>query len=74
MIEQWKDVRGFEGVYQISTHGRVKRMSAGSNTYVGRILHPAPNSDGYPTVTLYNKGSKRIVKVHNLVLETFVSP
>lgn len=26
MLEQWKDIHGFESVYQISTHGRVRRL------------------------------------------------
>lgn len=79
----WKDVVEFEGVYAISTHGRVKR-------YASVVIVPSGPREGvrmhFPERVLKGKliggylhvvlcgldGSRRRVAVHRLVLETFV--
>ena len=60
-MEQWKDIQGYEGLYQISDCGRVK------NSRTGRILK-LRNNKGYIEVTL--KG--RTYLVHRLVAEAFI--
>ncbi len=71
--EIWKPVVGFEGIYEVSNMGRVKRVAAGRATRPGRMLKPFDNS-GYRMVDLHDNGRRRSVLVHHLVLEAFVGP
>ncbi len=79
--EEWRDVVGYEGLYQVSSHGRVKRIDGpalGQNgkTYwvSGRIRAQAPNRQGRMRVLLSKNGVKRQHQVHLLVLRAFVGP
>lgn len=69
-LEKWRDIVGYEGWYQVSNLGRVKRVKSGPNTYTGRILKTF-SSRGYPMVWLYKDGKSDAVSVHTLVLEAF---
>ena len=77
--EVWKDIKGYEGLYQVSNMGRVKslgRMVAskkGSKQYrKERILKPWTNRGGYLQVTLCNGSNKRTApQVHRLVCKEF---
>ena len=64
--EQWKDVNGFEGIYQVSNMGRVKNIK--TNKYINGGI----NSDGYFTIILNNKGKQKTYKIHRLVAEHFL--
>ena len=73
--EVWKDVVGFEGLYQVSNLGRVKSLQSTCNRWkAGRIRKPVDNRHGYLSINLSRDG--RIVKarqyVHRLVAEAFV--
>lgn len=81
--EEWRDVEGYEGLYQVSNMGRVKSLvrefksSNGKGTeYVGRtkmrILKAGFNGDGYLQVALCRNGECKYVKVHKLVAKAFV--
>lgn len=74
--EEWKDIEGYEGLYQISNYGNVKSISRQtiphvvSNEY---ILKRRFNYTGDIIVTLYKKDQQRInVKVYELVARHFV--
>ena len=67
-MEVWKDIEGYEGLYQVSSEGRVKSVPR-KGTY-GRILKPRICSN-YECVCLYGT-SKRNVLVHRLVAKAFV--
>lgn len=71
-MEQWKPVVGWEGVYEVSDLGRVKRLVPGKRTYAGRIFDQSKSPDGYRTVTISFEGRKQTRFVHHLVLEAFV--
>ena len=63
--EVWKDVKGFEGRYQVSNLGRVKGLK-------GRILKPS-TFQGYKRVNLTTgNGSYKTISVHRLVAMAFV--
>lgn len=67
--ERWRAVRGYRGLYSVSSFGRVK-----SKYGKGKYLRLLKNKDGYLCVNLYKKGTKmKRVFVHKLVLEAFVS-
>jgi hypothetical protein len=70
--EEWRDVVGYEGWYQVSNMGRVKRIAPGKSTLPGHILTPAYNSDGYTYVNLCAGTKKKAGKVHRLVAMAFL--
>lgn len=75
MEEIWKDIKGYEGLYQVSNTGRVKallRYDSRGNLRVERILKPIPTKDGYLRVHLSNNGVKRKRPIHRLVAEAFI--
>ena len=74
MKEIWKDIAGYEGLYQISTLGRVKSFKKWkrANCPEEYILKPAPIQSGYHTVMLYKDGSKKKFLVHRLVATAFI--
>jgi len=73
--ENWLPAVGYEGVYEISDHGRVKRVRAANSTTVGRILKPrVHHTSGYIQIDLCVGGCQRTIFVHRLVLVTFAGP
>lgn len=66
MQETWKDIKGYEGLYQVSNLGRVKGLKR------NKILKPGKDKDGYLYVTLYNMYKLKGQKVHRLVAQTFI--
>jgi len=82
MQEDWKDILGYEGLYQVSNLGRVKSLSrtiTSKNQFVtfetnikGKILSPGKDSRGYHQVNLCKEGETVLVLVHRLVMSSFV--
>lgn len=79
--EQWRPANGFEGVYEVSSLGRVRslthtirRADGGEWTYRGRVLKAGPTTKGYLFVTFSRGAERHMRKVHRLVLEAFVGP
>lgn len=71
-MEIWKDIKDFEGKYQISTEGEVKSLNY-NNTGKEKILTPKINKQGHLEVTL-NKNDKHYYRmVSRLVLETYTN-
>lgn len=63
----WKDIRGYEGYYQVSDEGKVRRVLSGGRT------REVKNRDGlYYTVSLSKNGEPRTYAVHRLVAEMFI--
>jgi hypothetical protein len=74
--EIWKDVVGYEGVYQVSDLGNVKsldRIDYAVRKRNGRLLKLNPNSNGYLIVRLYLEGKGNTRLVHKLVAEAFLN-
>jgi len=73
--EKWIDVIKFEGIYQISSFGRVRslpRITAHSRKISGRILKPRPTKTGYLRVQLHDNGIAKDFYIHRLVAIYFV--
>ena len=72
--EEWRDIDGYEGLYQVSDQGRVKSLER--KDCLGRIvkertLKAVVRHDGYVGVNLYFGGKPKTVKVHRLVCQAF---
>lgn len=78
MSEQWRDIPGWEGLYQASTEGRIRSVDrlkgdSGSGRAVkGRIMAYTLNHKGYRTVHLSRGGTGKRVSVHRMVAATFI--
>ena len=79
--EIWKDIGGFEKLYQVSDFGRVKslprrvRNRNGHALTKGRILTPGIDKKRLRLyVNLYNKNKPTTRLIHQLVLRAFVGP
>lgn len=66
--EIWKDIFGYEGLYQVSSLGRVKSMWYGKE----KILKPTENGNGYLFVWLSKDGKRKMCYVHRLVGTAFI--
>jgi len=81
MREQWKDVYGYEGLYQVSSHGRVRslRRIVSARWEAGREVRDRDMStfdrgNGYPAVRLSRHGKAETVSVHQIVCRAFHGP
>lgn len=75
MIEVFRDIPGYEGLYQVSNLGNVKSLGNGdNNNNVGkeRMLKLRKDKDGYLTVFLSIHNYKKLHKVHRLVALAFL--
>ena len=72
--EIWKDVRGYEGLYQVSNLGRVRSFFNKSKSLRERGgLLLQQNVQGYMMVTLYDgKHNHKKTMVHRIVAEAFI--
>ena len=74
MVEVWKDVPGYEGLYQVSSTGNVKSLPkmCGFRKDKGKILSPFINTSGYELVTLCKNNNQKHFQVHRLVAMAFI--
>lgn len=76
--EIWEDIKGYEGLYQVSNLGRVKsldRYVRSKNNSIalkkGKLLKTHTDKDGYLSICLYRTKCKKF-QVHRLVAEAFI--
>lgn len=82
MVEIWKDIKGYEGFYQVSNLGRIKRIEKqitmyNKNTKYNKVikekeLKQTKNKKGYLYVSLCKNGEIKKQRVHRLVAEAFL--
>ena len=74
MKEIWKDIKGYEGLYQISNYGEVKSLEkkAGFSTRKEKILKQHLDKDGYVKVYLCKNNKVKFLSVHRLIAEAFI--
>lgn len=76
--EFWKDIVGFEGLYEISNYGNVKSCKRYVNFRFGKrlvfekLLRLGKDKDGYLMAILCQDGIKKTVKIHRLVANAFI--
>lgn len=81
LVEEWRPVVGYEGIYEVSTLGRVRSLARFVRRSDGvlcpvkeRIRKPVLHHRGYLIVLLRKEGSAATKQIHQLVLEAFVGP
>lgn len=85
--EIWKDIPGYEGLYQVSNLGRVRSLDKSIEIQTkrdgktlkpfksfckGKVLKPSINPDGYAIVQLHNEEKVWYARVHRLVAMAFI--
>ena len=78
-MEEWKNVIGYEGLYEVSNTGQVRsldRYVKYSNGRIclhkGKVLSPAKDKYGYLAVVLSCNGKQKTIKIHRLVAQAFI--
>jgi len=69
MIEEFREIEGYDGVYQVSNLGRVKSLKFGKE----RILKKTLSSDGSHTVGLHKDNKQKARTIHQLVAVAFLN-
>lgn len=75
MEEIWKDIKGYENLYMISSYGRVKSVDKYDRLgrfWKGKILKNNKQSNGYFSVGLSKNGKMKYFLIHRLVAEAFI--
>lgn len=72
--EEWRAVVGYEGWYEVSSLGRVRRVMPARNVKPGSIRNLKTDKWGYQHVALYKDGKRKDRTVHSLVAEAFIGP
>lgn len=81
MKEVWKDIKGYEGLYQVSNLGRIRNFDKYIHTKLinneivlkkRKIMKQSITWDGYLRVTLTKNKKHKSIKVHRLVAEAFI--
>lgn len=77
--EEWRPIKGYEGLYEVSSIGRVKSLcrrviypSGNSRWVPEKILKPSKSKKGYLSVSLYKNGKSTRSIVHRLVANAFI--
>ena len=78
--ERLRPVHGYEGIYEVSSHGRVRSVGRTVAYSNGRVCHlegkvlrtPLSKRGGYPCVGLHAQGERKMRYVHSLVAESFI--
>lgn len=74
--EIWRDVVGYEGIYQVSNLGRVRsvdRLDRKNRLVKGRLIK-TPKINGYPSFALHKDGKRITTAVHIQVAAAFIGP
>jgi hypothetical protein len=75
----WKDIEGYEGLYQISDKGEVKSLERyvdgrwGQTLIKEKILSPITAGKKYKMVGLSNNSNTKFVNIHRLLAQTFIN-
>lgn len=73
--ETWKDIEGYEGLYQVSNLGNVKslkRETNNQNCKEDKIINKKLHKNGYYCSVLYKNGTPKEILIHRLVAKAFL--
>lgn len=74
MHEIWRVIVGWEGLYEVSDQGRIRRIGIGRGASPGKILHPHLQNAGYHAICLYRNNVAHNRLIHRLMAEAFIGP
>jgi hypothetical protein len=80
-MEIWKDIQGYEGIYQVSNNGRIKSLTrqtkhnrpGDTKITKGRIMKNCDNGNGYLQAHLYKNQKRKAFYIHFLVAKHFIT-
>lgn len=72
MEEIYKDIEGYEGLYQVSNLGNVKSLVNNKGIAREKIIKPSICIDGYKRVLLCKDKTIKCFKIHRLVAQAFI--
>lgn len=78
-MEVWKSIPNYEGLYEVSSLGKVKSLPRKICNHKGchiskeKILRPGINSRDYLSIVLFKNNSKKSLNVHQLVAMAFLN-
>lgn len=67
-MEEWRQVKGYEGLYEVSSLGRVKSTHRSKH-----IILSAANDNGYLKIVLQKSKTRKTTRVHRIVAENFIA-
>lgn len=70
-MEVWKDIKGYEGLYQASNLGNIKSLNY-RNTKKEKILKGGINPSGYIIVGLHINNKRKSITAHKVIATTFI--
>lgn len=70
-MAEWRDILGYEGLYQVSDDGRVRSIERQGNAKPG-IRRVSADAYGYMNCNLFKDKRYKRVKIHRLVAEAFI--
>lgn len=76
LVEKWRDIEGFDGLYQVSNMGRVRsldRTDKNGQFRKGRVLADKHNNRGYHMIALCRDGNAKYRLIHRLVAIAFLN-
>ena len=82
ILEAWCPVAGYEGLYEVSNHGTIRRVGKaarhgagrGGGARIGRVLTPHVARGGYFAIQLWRDGRPETRLVHRIVATSFLGP
>jgi hypothetical protein len=69
--KEWRDIKGYEGLYQVSNTGKIKALNY-HREGIAKVISQTDNCTGYLKVQLGKDGKKKKYFVHRLVAEAFI--
>ena len=79
MTEEWRDIKGYEGYYQVSNAGRVRSLDRYVNSKFnnkilrkGSLMKLQKSHKGYMVIILHKEGTIKTFQVHRLVATAFI--
>lgn len=70
-FEEWRPVKGYEGLYEASNTGKVASLNY-NGTGARHELKPLRKDHGYLAVRLYKNGKWRTIRLHRIIAEAFI--
>ncbi len=72
MMEEWRDIKGYEGSYQISNLGRIKTFKVRANFYPDGVISKGYMAGEYMVASITKNKKRRGLCIHKLIAHAFI--